>query len=198
MVRSKTRLPARQIASGLCCVVRLLLAAGCETPVSVTRVDAETLRRELTGNALTADELSPSARNVLRRWVLSERYDSDPEGAIAALHTITVDGRGSADEVITLAEMAFLYAENSQKRPYFLALVSQTAESSPTFLPRRSMPSPSYFPRRGLSRRAPMTRACGSPPISTALASSTALPRPTALLSRSGAAATSCLLGGST
>jgi pimeloyl-ACP methyl ester carboxylesterase len=125
MVRLRTRLvPTRQIAFGLCCAVWLLLAAGCATPVSVERVDAETVRREFTASALTADELSPSARNVLRRWVLSERYDSDPEGAIAALHIITVDGRGSADEVMTLAEMAFLYAENSQKRPYFLGVAN--------------------------------------------------------------------------
>jgi hypothetical protein len=69
MVRLKTRLPARQIASALCCAVWLLLAAGCETPVSVERVGTGTVHRELTANALTADELSPSARNILRRWV---------------------------------------------------------------------------------------------------------------------------------
>ena len=153
MVRSKTRLPARQIASGLCCVVWLLLAAGCETPVSVTRVDAETLRRELTGNALTADELSPSARNVLRRWVLSERYDSDPEGAIAALHTITVDGRGSADEVITLAEMAFLYAENSQKRPYFLGVAN--SRKQPYFLAAAIYAFAFLFPEKGFEPPSP-------------------------------------------
>src|SRR5262249_51788079 len=121
MARLKTRLPGRDIAPGLCCVVWLFLAAGRETPVSVERVDAVTVHRELAANALTADELSLSARNVLRRWVLSERYDSDPEGTIAALHTIAVGGRGGADEIATLAEIAFLYAQKTQKRPYFLA-----------------------------------------------------------------------------
>ena len=121
MVRLKMRLvPAQQIASGLCCAV-CLLAAACATPVSVERVGTGTVHRELTATALTADELSPSARNVLRRWVLSERYDSDPEGAIAALHTVVVDGRGGTDEIVTLAEMSFLNAEKNQKRPYFLA-----------------------------------------------------------------------------
>ena len=86
--------PARQVCSALCCIVWLLLAAGCATPVGVERVDAGTAQRQLTTNALTADELSPSARNVLRRWVLSDRYDDDPAGAIAALHTIVTDGRG--------------------------------------------------------------------------------------------------------
>jgi pimeloyl-ACP methyl ester carboxylesterase len=102
-------------------MICLLLAAGCATPVSVERVDASTAQHELTSNPLTADELSPSARNVLRRWVLSERYDDDPAGAIAALHTIVADGRGDEDEVITLAEMAYLYAEKTQQRSYYLA-----------------------------------------------------------------------------
>ena len=75
--------PARPIASALCCMVLLLLTAGCETPVGVEHVGASTAHRQFTANALTTDELSPSARNVLRRWVLSERYDDDPAGAIA-------------------------------------------------------------------------------------------------------------------
>ena len=47
-------------------MIWLLLPAGCATPVGVERVDATTAQHELTANALTADELSPSARNVLR------------------------------------------------------------------------------------------------------------------------------------
>ena len=102
------RTPARRIGSVLCCIIALLLAAGCETPVGVERLDASTAQRRLTANVLTTDELSPQARNVLRRWVLSERYDDDPAGAIAALHAIATDGRGGEDEVIILAEMAYL------------------------------------------------------------------------------------------
>jgi hypothetical protein len=59
------------ILLALCCLNWLLLTAGCQTPVGVERVDVGTAQRQLTANALTADELSPSARNVLRRWVLS-------------------------------------------------------------------------------------------------------------------------------
>src|ERR1700751_1610331 len=76
--------PTRHLAFALWCMIWLLLAAGCATPVGVERVDASTAQHELTATALTADELSPSARNVLRRWVLSERSDDDPAGAIAA------------------------------------------------------------------------------------------------------------------
>ena len=78
------RTPTRHIGSVLCCIIALLFAAGCETPVGIERLDASTAQRRLTANVLTTDELSPEARNVLRRWVLSERYDDDPAGAIAA------------------------------------------------------------------------------------------------------------------
>jgi hypothetical protein len=137
--------PARHIASALWCVIWLLLTAGCETPVGVERLDASTAQHQLTANVLSTDELSPQARNVLRRWVLSERYDDDPAAAIAALHGITADGRGDEDEVITLAEMAYLYGEKTKQRPYFLA----AAIYSFAFLfPEKGLKSPSpYDPR---------------------------------------------------
>ena len=137
------------ILPALCCIIWLLLTAGCQTPVGVERVDAGPAQRQLTANALTADELSPSARNVLRRWVLSERYDDDPAGAIAALHTIAADGRGDEDEVITLAEMAYLYGEKTNQRPYFLA----AAIYSFAFLfPEKGFQPPSpYDPRLRLA-----------------------------------------------
>jgi pimeloyl-ACP methyl ester carboxylesterase len=130
-------------------MICLLLAAGCATPVGVERVEASTAQRQLTANALTADELSPSARNVLRRWVLSDRYDDDPAGAIAALHTIATDGRGDQDEVITLAEMSYLYAEKTHQRPYYLG----AAVYSFAFLfPEKGLQPPSpYDPRLRLA-----------------------------------------------
>ena len=142
------RSSARHILLALCSVIWLLLA-GCQTPVGVERVDAGTAQRQLTANAMTADELSPSARNVLRRWVLSERYDDDPAGAIAALHGIIADGRGDEDEVITLAEMSYLYAEKTRQRPYFLA----AAIYSFAFLfPEKGLEPPSpYDPRLRLA-----------------------------------------------
>jgi hypothetical protein len=138
-------------------MIWLLLTAGCQTPVGVERVDAVTAQHQLTANALTADELSTSARNVLRRWVLSERYDDDPAGAIAALHGIAADGRGDEDEVITLAEMSYLYAEETRQRPYFLAAAIYSLHSS--------------FPRRDSSLPIPTIRGSGWPLTSIALAS---------------------------
>jgi len=143
------RWPARHLAYALCCIIWLLLASGCETPVGVERVDASTAQHQLTANALTADELSPSARNVLRRWVLLERYDDDPAGAIAALHTIAISGRGDQDELITLAEMSYLYADKTHQRPYYLG----AAVYSFAFLfPEKGLQSPSpYDPRLRLA-----------------------------------------------
>src|SRR5690242_3458523 len=140
---------ARKISSALCCLVWLLIAAGCETPVGVGRLDAVTAQRRLTANVLTTDELSEQARNVLRRWVLSQRFDDDPAGAIAALHEIVADGRGDEDEVITMAEMAYLYGEKTQRRPYFLA----AAIYSYAFLfPERGLRQPNaYDPRLRLA-----------------------------------------------
>jgi pimeloyl-ACP methyl ester carboxylesterase len=142
MVRSTRLVTTQQIVFGLCCAIWLLLAVGCATPVSVERVGAVTVHRELTANVLTANELSPSARNVLRRWALSERYDSDPEGAIAALHSIAVDGRGGTNELVTLAEMAFLYAEKSHKQPYF---VSAAIYAYAFLFPENDSESPSPY-----------------------------------------------------
>jgi pimeloyl-ACP methyl ester carboxylesterase len=143
------RTPARHAGSVLCCIIWLLLSAGCETPVGVERLDASTAQRRLTANVLTTDELSPQARNVLRRWVLSERYDDDPESAIAALHVIATDGRGGEDEVITLAEMAYLYGEQTQQRPYFLAAAIYSFAF--LFPEQRYKPPSPYDPRLRLA-----------------------------------------------
>ena len=141
--------PARHVILALCSLIGLSITAGCETPVGVERLDASTAQHQLTANVLTDDELSPQARNVLRRWVLSERYDDDPAGAIAALHAIIADGRGDEDEVITLAEMAYLYGEKTNQRPYFLA----AAIYSFAFLfPEKGFQPPSpYDPRLRLA-----------------------------------------------
>jgi pimeloyl-ACP methyl ester carboxylesterase len=149
MGRMTTGRTVRLTASVLCWAIWLLVAAGCGTPVSVERLDDVAAHRQLTANPLTAGELSPSARNILRRWALSDRYDSDPEGAIAALQAIVAQGGGTKDDVITLAEMAFLHGEKSQKRPYFLAAV---VYSYAFLFPERGWEPPSpYDPRLRLA-----------------------------------------------
>src|SRR5271163_2250193 len=95
----KFRWGIRSGARGLFCAIGLLLVAACATPVSVERLGDRAGYRELNVNVLTADQLSQSTRIVLRRWVLSEQYDSDPQKAIAALQAIVVDGRGGEEEL---------------------------------------------------------------------------------------------------
>ena len=97
------------------------LLAACAAPVTVERVDPRSVHRELTANVLTVGEESGASRNVLYRWDLTERFESDPEGALAQLHLAVAGGRAGRDELFTLAELSFLYAEQTGKREYYLA-----------------------------------------------------------------------------
>jgi pimeloyl-ACP methyl ester carboxylesterase len=105
---------------GLVCLLPLLLAT-CAVPVTVERVDPRTVHRELTANVLTVGEESNASRIVLYRWDLTERFESDPEGALAQLHAVVVGGSAGRDELFTLAELSFLYAERTGKQEYYLA-----------------------------------------------------------------------------
>ena len=100
--------------------VAFLLAA-CVAPVTVERVDPRTVHRELTSNVLTVGEESGASRIVLDRWDLTERFESDPEGALAQLHTAVTDERAGRDELFALAELSFLHAEQTGKQQYYLA-----------------------------------------------------------------------------
>ena len=105
---------------GLIFLLPLLLAA-CAAPVTVERVDPRSVHRELTANVLTVGEESGASRNVLYRWDLTERFESDPEGALAQLHAAVAGGRAGRDELFTLAELSFLHAERTGKQEYYLA-----------------------------------------------------------------------------
>ena len=98
-----------------------LFLVTCAVPVSVERVDPRTVHRELTANVLTVDEESGASRIVLYRWDLTERFESDPEGALAQLHAAVAGGRAGRDELFTLAELSFLHAERTGKQEYYLA-----------------------------------------------------------------------------
>jgi pimeloyl-ACP methyl ester carboxylesterase len=105
---------------GLLLFLSCLLAA-CAAPVTVERVDPRTVHRELTANVLTVGEESGVRRGVLDRWHLTERFESDPEGALKRLHAAVTDGRAGRDELFALAELSFLHAEQSGKQEYYLA-----------------------------------------------------------------------------
>ena len=98
-----------------------VLVAGCGVPVQVSREDARTVHRELTRNVLTAGAPSDASLNVLQQWGLADTYDDEPVSALAELHRVVADGRGTANDVFALAELSFLYAEDGGGRPYYLA-----------------------------------------------------------------------------
>jgi pimeloyl-ACP methyl ester carboxylesterase len=106
------------LALGLAIIV--LFASGCATPVGVSRLDEQAAHRELNANILTANHPSAYATQILERTALSHRYQTEPEAALAELHS----GLGKADErerLFALAELSFAYAERSQNQPYYLA-----------------------------------------------------------------------------
>jgi pimeloyl-ACP methyl ester carboxylesterase len=100
-----------------------LALAACGTPIAVERVDARTAQTELTGNALTTGRLSGSTQIALRRLDLLGVYADDPPAAIQAVTAIVAADAGDRDLLFALAEMAFLHAEKSNDRSYFLATV---------------------------------------------------------------------------
>jgi pimeloyl-ACP methyl ester carboxylesterase len=109
-----------RVAFGVIFFLPVLLAA-CAAPVTVDRVDPRTVHRELTANVLTVGEESGASRIVLDRWDLTERFESDPEGTLAQLHTAVVTDRAGRDELFALAELSFLHAEQIGKQEYYLA-----------------------------------------------------------------------------
>jgi pimeloyl-ACP methyl ester carboxylesterase len=98
-----------------------LIVSACATPVGVKRIDPRTVHRALTASVLSADTLSNPTQNVLYRRDLFARFENDPEATLAALHTEVAADRGGRDDICALAELSFIYAENTGKRHYFLA-----------------------------------------------------------------------------
>lgn len=87
------------------------------------KVDARTAQTELTSNVLTTGQLSGPTQIVLRRLDLLDTYAEKPELAIRALTQIIVLGPEQQDQIFALAEMAFLHAERTNDRSYFMASV---------------------------------------------------------------------------
>jgi pimeloyl-ACP methyl ester carboxylesterase len=98
----------------------LLASVGCATPIGVRHVDERRVARTLTANVLSAGEPSAASRQVLLRLALADRFDDDPEQALAALHAQTVAEMDDS-RLFALAEYSFLHAERTGKRPYYVA-----------------------------------------------------------------------------
>jgi hypothetical protein len=98
-----------------------LLVAACGPPVNVQRVSPRTVTADLTRSALNGSVPSVPSQNALYRWNLTDRFNDDPEGALAALHELVVTGKSGEGGVFALAELSFEYADASHKREYYLA-----------------------------------------------------------------------------
>ncbi len=97
-----------------------LLAAGCATPVGVRRVDARTVHQRLTANVLSTGRPSSPTVQVLHRQNLFERFQRQPDAALAELHA-RLPAEGGEDTLFALAELSFVRAEQSGQRARFLA-----------------------------------------------------------------------------
>ena len=99
----------------------LMLLAGCATPIEVERVDPRVVERELHSNVISTGHLSELTRLVLHHHDLEGYFQVDPEAAIDRLHRSVSTGTPDTDAMFALSEMAFHRAEETGKRPYFLA-----------------------------------------------------------------------------
>ena len=90
-------------------VIGLLLLPACvsSTRVSVRRDDPRAVQRELTRSALSSSRPSASTRELLTRLGLRERFERDPDAALAQLRE-GLAPEGDADRLFALAELSFV------------------------------------------------------------------------------------------
>ena len=99
----------------------LLLLAACTTPVQVDRADPRVVQRELTSDVISTGNISEPTQIVLHRQDLTERFESDPEGAIISLHRTITAGKPDPDALFALSELSFRHAEDTGNHAYYLA-----------------------------------------------------------------------------
>jgi pimeloyl-ACP methyl ester carboxylesterase len=101
----------------------VLLLSGCATPIGVVRGTTQEMHYALTANVLSAGEPSTWSRQVLHRTNLTERFNADPAATLDILHKTLAQLSEDRwqDRLFALAELSFLYAENSADRPHYLA-----------------------------------------------------------------------------
>src|SRR5688572_7816205 len=138
----------------------LLLISACVTPIGVVRGTTQEMHYALTSNVLSAGEPSSWSKQVLHRTNLTERFNADPAATLNALHKTLAQLSEDRvqDRLFALAELSFLYAENSADRPHYLAaavyayafLVPETGTRLDPLDPRVRLGADIY--NRGLTR----------------------------------------------
>ena len=99
----------------------LLLLTACAAPVQVDRADPRVVQRELTSDVISTGNISEPTQIVLHRQDLTERFESDPEGAIVSLHRTITAGKLDPDALFALSELSFRHAEDTGNHAYYLA-----------------------------------------------------------------------------
>jgi pimeloyl-ACP methyl ester carboxylesterase len=123
----------------------LLGLVACGPPIRVTRVSGPAAYRSITANALWTDRASEWTRSTINEWGLVERFDDQPEAALATLRKIVTSGRAGNRELFALAELSFLHAANTGRKSYYRA----SAVYAYAFLfPERSEDLPGPFDPR--------------------------------------------------
>jgi pimeloyl-ACP methyl ester carboxylesterase len=138
----------------------LLLISACVTPIGVVRGTTQEMHYALTANVLSAGEPSSWSKQVLHRTNLTERFNSDPAATLNILHKTLAQLSEDRlqDRLFALAELSFLYADNSADRPHYLAaavyayafLVPETGTRLEPLDPRVRLAADIY--NRGLTR----------------------------------------------
>ena len=71
-----------------------LIASGCATPIGVRYVEPRVAYHSLTANVLSAERPSSFSVRELMNLNLYERFDEDPEKALAEMHAgLAAEGR---------------------------------------------------------------------------------------------------------
>jgi hypothetical protein len=97
-----------------------LLLVACRPPVGVSRVSPRVVSSELTQSALNSRTPTLFSQNVLHRRNLTERFRTDPGGALEQLNRLVRQEGGRDADLFALAELSFKHADESRKRDFYL------------------------------------------------------------------------------
>ena len=97
----------------------LILTAACLTPIGVSLSDPQDVHDLVSRSVLTSGKPSAATEQTLHRVGLADRFDDDPAGAIRQLRGDGTDL--SSDRLFALAELSFVYAQQENRRDYYLA-----------------------------------------------------------------------------
>ena len=111
---------AAKLARGFGCV-GWLLVAGCASPYGVRHASPQAVHRSLTGNVLSTGRLSNFTEVMLRRQNLTEAFQRDPARTLLDIRTAMRKGDLPHEDLFSLAELSFFYAEHGGGKPHFLA-----------------------------------------------------------------------------